>query len=190
MNPPTTTSGNVIAALGTLALGALAGAAVGSQLKQANESNSETAEGILTGVVLASFLGAATAVASPKWRGVGATAALVGLGGIAALAVVGMADPALANSSMLLLSSPASIQITGAGSQAAGIAANSDFTIALPTGAAMTAAPQVAGAVTNVTVDSSGIIHGHYASGGAAVTLTWKVSATSVTSDVTIVNFA
>jgi hypothetical protein len=73
--PPSTTGGKIALAVGALALGAGAGAILGSS--------------VLAGVMITGGAGLVTAALSPKWREAGITTAGLGLG---AILVIGVAS--------------------------------------------------------------------------------------------------
>lgn len=101
MKAPSTTIGTVAASLGLLAVGGGAAAtAVGLAVKK--DTTDAMSGAILTieagvfGVMAAGFGGMILAVASPKWRGVGETAALIGVGAPLVLGTLGLVKATIA----------------------------------------------------------------------------------------------
>lgn len=107
MNPPRTTAGTVGAALGILAAGGAASALlVGVVTKGRGDPLGGailTVEAGVFGVLAAGFGGLVLAAANPKWKGVGETAALVGIGAPVVLGAIGLtkATVAMAEQSQL-----------------------------------------------------------------------------------------
>ena len=122
MKPPSSTAGTVGAALGILAAGGGAAAlAVGLATKGKGDPLGGvilTVEAGVFGVLAAGFGGLVLAAANPKWRAVGDTAALVGIGAPVVLGVIGITKATIAQAETPQLSStqPQTYAITQANS--------------------------------------------------------------------------
>lgn len=91
MKPPTSSEGNVMAAIAVLAAVTAAGAGIGYAASPLPPSNKQVGavEGGTLGALAASFGGLLVGAASPKWRRVGEMTSLIGIGGILAMAAIG-----------------------------------------------------------------------------------------------------
>ena|ERR1700732_1200185 len=93
MNAPKTALGNIAVSAIVLAVGVGSGAALGyyaSPMPVANKQIGALEGGVLGGLLTA-FAGIVLSTKDADWRKVGDTTALIGVGGIAALALYGVA---------------------------------------------------------------------------------------------------
>jgi hypothetical protein len=117
ISPPTSTTGNAVGAAAVLAAGTALGATIGYAVSPAPPSNKAVGaiEGGTLGVLLTAFGGLLSPYYAPRWKRLGQTAGIIGVGAVAAMAAIGAARSAQAATPPALPSSTAATSLAPGG---------------------------------------------------------------------------
>jgi FtsP/CotA-like multicopper oxidase with cupredoxin domain len=185
MDAPKSTPGVVGASMVILGAGAAGGALLGDRLAKSSgdqlTQNMLTIEGAIFGTLLAGFAGVVLGAASSKWRPVGETTAIMGIGAPLVMAAMGFAKQAnAAQSSQIAQSSGQTYTVTQANSgQTITVNVGDSLAINLvqgmPQPASSVAGVLVYNGSSNITISGSTLVSYQYT---AATSGTTKLTST------------